>query len=437
MSLGVEYGCPYVLEGPDGTRAVFNDDTDEDFVGTLSAESSGLDSADVREDATDATEEDGGVHGNFYYGRRPVVLQGTIIASGPEDRNAKVAKLKAASNAMREDATLTWIPVGGPVVGVELKLRRQQPIRITKGYVKDFLVPMVSASASIASAFLHEEIGFPNLFVSSTALTAGSNSAEDKGGPEPWTNLGNIKLKDNTYVTNLLTAETPTNALKINTPHIGIPEGASVKGVEARLERKGFASTVMCKDTEVKLEKAGIAVGSNKAKTTTWSSTEEFITYGGSTDLWGTTISVADLENSKFGFRVVAGISDTTGVLSVDYGDTIAYLTYPDLVINNIGDALAYPVIEINGPITNPELKNVTSGDTIKLDAQLELGDTRIIDFQARTIVNSSGEYKYNELSFAESEWWTLLPGNNSIRLSGAEANIATNYKVTYRDAWL
>lgn len=154
-ALGVEWGCKYVLEGPDGTRAVFNDDTDEDFVGILSPESSGLDSADVREDSQDATEADGGVHGDFYYGRRPVILQGTVIASGAEDRNAKVAKIKAASNALRADATLTWEPVGGPEGGVELKLRRQQPLRITKGWVKDFQIPMVSASAEIFSITKH------------------------------------------------------------------------------------------------------------------------------------------------------------------------------------------------------------------------------------------------------------------------------------------
>jgi Siphovirus-type tail component, C-terminal domain len=154
--LGVEYGCPYELVGPDGTRVVFNDDSDEDFIGILNPESSGLDSPDIREDAVDAVEEDGGHHGDFFYGRRPVVLQGTIIASGPKDRNEKVAKLKRATHALRGDATLTWEPESGPEGGVELKLRRQQPLRVTKGYVKDFQAPMVSADAYVKSATVQE-----------------------------------------------------------------------------------------------------------------------------------------------------------------------------------------------------------------------------------------------------------------------------------------
>lgn len=142
-SLGIEWGAKYTLVGPDGTTVVFNDSSDPNFIGVLSPESSGLDSPDVREDATDATEEDGGHHGDFFEGRRPVVLQGTIIASSATQRNERVGKLKRATRALRRDATLTWKIAGG--VEVELALRRQQPLRVTKGYTKDFQVGMVAA----------------------------------------------------------------------------------------------------------------------------------------------------------------------------------------------------------------------------------------------------------------------------------------------------
>lgn len=131
-------------------RAVFNDSTDVDFVGMLSPETSGLDSAEVREDAQDATEADGGVHGNFFYGRRPVILQGTVLASSKAARATQIAKIKRASNALRADATLTWTPSGGSEV--TLKLRRQQPVRFSKGFVKDFMIPLVSADAYIKGA---------------------------------------------------------------------------------------------------------------------------------------------------------------------------------------------------------------------------------------------------------------------------------------------
>lgn len=155
-SLGVEWGAKYTLTAADGTTVVFNDSTDPNFIGVLSPESSGLDSADVREDASDATEEDGGRHGDFYEGRRPVVLQGTIIASSATQRNERVGKLKLVSRALRKDATLKWTPLGG--AAVELKLRRQQPLRITKGFVKEFQLPLVAADIFPKSTQIEDDL---------------------------------------------------------------------------------------------------------------------------------------------------------------------------------------------------------------------------------------------------------------------------------------
>lgn len=144
---GPQWGIPYTLTGPDGAIAVFNDDTSPYYVGMLSPESSGLDSADVRENASDQVEADGGIHGNFYYGRRPIVLQGNIIASSAVERNERIARLKRASNAMREDAILTFEPDGG--LESFVKVRRQQPLRITKGWAKEFQLPLVAADPRI------------------------------------------------------------------------------------------------------------------------------------------------------------------------------------------------------------------------------------------------------------------------------------------------
>lgn len=155
MAIGVEYGCKFILEGPDGSKAVFNEASDPNFVGTLDPENcSGLDRADVREDATDKTEDDGRIQGNNYYGGRPIVLGGTVIASTVISRNEKVDKILAAADAMRADATLTWFPQGGPVAGVSLKVRQNQPTRVTKRYVKEFQIALVANSIAVAGTSL-------------------------------------------------------------------------------------------------------------------------------------------------------------------------------------------------------------------------------------------------------------------------------------------
>lgn len=147
-----QFGVPFTLTGPDGTVAVFNDSTSPNYVGFLN-DVSGLDSAEVRENFDDRVQGDGGVHGDFWYGRRPVVMQGFIDHTTTTDRNTKAEKLLRASNAMRGDATLVWTPDGG--VARRLLLRRQQPVRITGAWNKQFLLPMVSANHLIESSVEH------------------------------------------------------------------------------------------------------------------------------------------------------------------------------------------------------------------------------------------------------------------------------------------
>lgn len=109
------YSDKYVLIHPNGHRAVFNDPTDPFYVGMLSAVE-GLESAEVRESADELVETDGGAHGNFWYGRRPVVLTGMIFGHATvAERDARIARLTAACNLMRPHPTrgeggLMWLP---------------------------------------------------------------------------------------------------------------------------------------------------------------------------------------------------------------------------------------------------------------------------------------------------------------------------------------
>jgi hypothetical protein len=146
---GPEVGVKYSLTGPDGTVATFNLSTDTNYVGAIT-EATGLDSPETRENAENITGFDGGVHGNFYYGRRPIVLTGKIFnVKSNKERNEKITKLLQASNAMREDAVLEWTPEGGEAQF--LNVRRAQPTRITGAFDKDFQLSLVSADPRIYS----------------------------------------------------------------------------------------------------------------------------------------------------------------------------------------------------------------------------------------------------------------------------------------------
>lgn len=142
---GPEDSVIYTLTAPDGSIAVFNDETSPDYVGF--ARWTGLDSPEVRESAYDLVQADGGVHNDFYLGRRPIVGSIEVLGSSTTDRNTKLTRLIAASNAFRGDAELKWTPTGG--VEQFVFVRRQQPLRIEGNTLKSCSLPLVAADPRI------------------------------------------------------------------------------------------------------------------------------------------------------------------------------------------------------------------------------------------------------------------------------------------------
>lgn len=150
MTFAPEHGIKFTLTGPNGSIAVFNDSDDPNFVGMLT-NITGLDSPEVRESGESLVAFDGGVQGPNYYGRRPIVLEGNCYGhSSAAARNAKLAKLMGACNAMRADAMLTWLP-SGHIWPVNVALRLQQPLRIEGAWNKTFQVSMVAADPRVYS----------------------------------------------------------------------------------------------------------------------------------------------------------------------------------------------------------------------------------------------------------------------------------------------
>lgn len=130
--MSVDLGVTYTITAPSGVDgraevAVLNDPSSGNFVGYL-LDSSGFDSPEIRESADNIVEGDGGVHGSFYYGRRPFTLDIVVVPSSTTAlSHARLDKLYRATNAMRSDGTIVWTETGG--VAKVINFRRQQPIR--------------------------------------------------------------------------------------------------------------------------------------------------------------------------------------------------------------------------------------------------------------------------------------------------------------------
>lgn len=442
--LGVEYGAKFTLTGPDGTKVVFNDSTDPNYVGILSMESSGLDSADVREDAAEAIEADGGIHGNFFYGRRPVVLQGTIIASSAAQRNERAGKLLRATNAMRADAVLKWTPVGG--AEVELKLRRQQPARITGGFVKSFQIAMVSADARILSTASHAS-SVTSLASGPTATKNASTSyvfGEKSGEGGNWANIGNIFTSNNAYAT-VSGFEGESQWLVASGFGFSIPTTATVTKIAVFIERKGsniFDSRLRLFPEKEKSEGETINVDGP-----VWPASDtvrEYIGTLGSFPNWeapGVTATKVNGANFGVGLKVIVGpefaamYSGSVDLIQMK----VYYENAPmELTINNsIGNTAAYPVVKLTGPGNIWTLKNATTGQTMVIEANLAAGHVMEINFKNHTITDN-GVNIYGKLNFTSSNWWLLEPGSNKITCAVSElATTSTKMEVEYRDTWL
>lgn len=151
-----ELGIPYELLLPDGGRLVVgNSDlakADPDWVGWLDPEQgiAGLDSPDLREVAQEIVAGDGGLHLDFFHGRRPIVINGAIdpnVVIGTQMQYGQ--RIKRAGNAMRADAILSWTNTGFPKR--RLRLRSQAGLRISGRRPKTFQVPMVDSDWRILS----------------------------------------------------------------------------------------------------------------------------------------------------------------------------------------------------------------------------------------------------------------------------------------------
>jgi hypothetical protein len=104
-------------------------------------------------------------------------------------------------------------------------------------------------------------------------------------GNQAWTNPGNITAPGLPYATVSISHDAIySNYLQGSGYGFTIPTGANVMGIEVTINRM-FTGHPNIIDNSVRLVKAGVIVGSNKASATLWPTVFTAVTYGGPTDL--------------------------------------------------------------------------------------------------------------------------------------------------------
>jgi Siphovirus-type tail component, C-terminal domain len=107
-------------------------------------------------------------------------------------------------------------------------------------------------------------------------------------------------------------------------------------------------------------------------------------------------------------------------------------------LVYNYGNVVSYPIIEFKGDVTDPEVLNLTTGETVALKGQVPMGVSMWVDTQNRTVRenNRPDQNRLNMYDFEKSNWLTLVPGQNNVRFSFSA--IAGGSAVMYsRDRWI
>jgi len=97
-----------------------------------------------------------------------------------------------------------------------------------------------------------------------------------------------------------------------------------------------------------------------------------------------------------------------------------------ELDIENKGDMDSPVLIRMTGPLTNPELENVTTGQRISITREIRAGETLEINTafgqKSVTIIDANGN-RSNGFHYVSpaSEFWSLVPGLNTVTYAATE----------------
>lgn len=106
-----------------------------------------------------------------------------------------------------------------------------------------------------------------------------------------------------------------------------------------------------------------------------------------------------------------------------------------DVQLLNNGNATAYPIIEVTGPLTanSWQVVNTLTDQYMSFANALSAGQTLVVDTRARTAKIGGVDYDY----YIRGDWLNLPAGQQSVfRLLTGVANPSARLKVTMSDTW-
>lgn len=105
--------------------------------------------------------------------------------------------------------------------------------------------------------------------------------------------------------------------------------------------------------------------------------------------------------------------------------------------VSNNGHVAVFPTIVVNGPVTNPQLINVTDSETLTISETVAAGDVLTVNMGDRTaVITGAGGSSQNVLGSVTGTWWDLEIGASSVEVTSEALDIFTA-TLQFREAFL
>lgn len=185
-----------------------------------------------------------------------------------------------------------------------------------------------------------------------------------------------------------------------------IPSSASICGIVVEVEKNATGINLLAsvEDNSVRLIKGGTITGNNYATSTKWTSSSSYYSYGGGTDKWGTTWSVADINSANFGVAFSAQISGLVSLFPSANIDHIRITVYFNIVLPvTISDFTATAKDDHTAHL---QWKMLTSEEntTIDIERKTSISDWQTLHSTVYTKPGTDRQYEFIDSSCSPSQ---------------------------------
>lgn len=167
---------------------------------------------------------------------------------------------------------------------------------------------------------------------------------EGTGGNYGWTDENNGKLSDDVYagVSAGATGTGQSNPLTFTDLGFTIPSNSAINGIVVEIEAHTYRDSV--DDgfrVSATLVKNNAVTGTTKGPINLPTTTNTFTTFGNSTDLWGATLTAADVNSANFGVEIYVNNVNTSSTGSLDSIRMTVHYTPPNSGMQTAASASA------------------------------------------------------------------------------------------------